>query len=117
MLVTLLLVTLTSSFALSPVLIDAEAIDGEILSNEAATFKITLMNNQNYRDTLRLSAPQSKWDVTFSDHFVEVPAKGQREISVRLAPPTTINEGKYAVFLKVASKYGFILLLILRIFF
>ena len=103
MLVTLLLVTLTSSFAISPVLMDAEAIDAEISSNEAATFKITLMNNQNQRDTLRLSAPQSKWDVTFSDHFVEVPAKEQREISVRLAPPITINEGKYAVFLKVAS--------------
>ncbi len=82
---------------------DAESIDSEISSNEAATFKITLMNNQNHRDTLRLSAPQSKWDVTFSDHFVEVPAKGQREISVRLAPPVTINEGKYAVYLKVAS--------------
>ena len=103
LLVTLLLVTLTSSFALSPVLMDAEAIDAEISSNEAATFKITLMNNQNHRDTLRLSAPQSKWDVTFSDHFVEVPAKSQKEISVRLAPPITINEGKYAVFLKVAS--------------
>lgn len=102
-LVTLLLVTLTSSFALSPVLMDAESIDSEISSNEAATFKITLMNNQNHRDTLRLSAPQSKWDVTFSDHFVEVPAKGQREISVRLAPPVTITEGKYAVYLKVAS--------------
>jgi len=103
LLITLLLVTLTSSFALSPVLMDSEVIDAEISSNEAATFKITLMNNQNHRDTLRLSAPQSKWDVTFSDHFVEVPAKGQREISVRLAPPITINEGKYAVFLKVAS--------------
>ena len=103
LLVTLLLVTLTSTFALSPVLMDAEATDAEISSNEAATFKITLMNNQNHRDTLRLSAPQSKWDVTFSDHFVEVPAKGQRELSVRLAPPITINEGKYAVFLKVAS--------------
>ncbi len=103
-LVSLLVLLIPISFALSPIIIDAVSINDEIKSNEAAVFNLTLINNQNVADDFIINAPFSKWDITFSDYFVTIPAKSSELISVRLAPPMFTSEGRYAIFIKAQSQ-------------
>lgn len=103
LLILVFLVTISSAFAISPIVLDSEPIKTEIAPEDSATFKITIINNQNVRDTFRLTAPHSTWDITFSDYIIEVPAKGTRELTVRLSPPMQTTDGKYAVYLKAHS--------------
>ena len=97
------LIIIGSAFALSPVFMDSESTKNDIKSNEAAIFDITLINNQKVDDVFLITAPLSKWDVTFSDYIVTVPAKSSKKISVRLSPPMFSSEGNYAVFIKAQS--------------
>ncbi len=97
------LVTLSSVYAISPLVIDSEPVKTDIQPSESALFKITLINNQNNRDTFALTAPLSTWDISFSDYIVDIPAQSSEEVTVRLSPPMQIRNGKYAVFLKAHS--------------
>ena len=97
------LVAISSAYAISPLVIDSEPVKTDIQPSESALFKITLINNQNNRDTFALTAPLSTWDISFSDYIVDVPAQSSEEVTVRLSPPMQIRDGKYAVFLKAHS--------------
>jgi len=97
------LVTLSSVYALSPIILDTNPIDNSINSREAATFEVTIINNMNVPKSFLMSAPLSKWDVTFSDYTVRVAPKDTKTINMRLAPPMSSNEGKYAIFIKATD--------------
>ncbi len=103
MLVLVFLVTISSAFAISPLVIDSQPVKTDISPSESAIFTITVINNQNHRDTFALTAPLSTWDITFSDYIVDVPANGMEELTVRLSPPMKTKDGKYAVYLKARS--------------
>lgn len=102
-LISLLLVTLSGVFAVSPVILDSNPIDNNIHSREAATFEISIINNRNEPSEFLMSAPLSKWDATFSDYTVKVGPKSTKSINLRLAPPMDSNEGKYAIFIKATD--------------
>ena len=102
-LISLLLVTISSAFAVSPVILDSYPIDNQINSREAATFEVSIINNRNEPSEFLMSAPLSKWDATFSDYTVKVGPKTTKTINLRLAPPMDSNEGKYAIFIKATD--------------
>jgi len=90
--------------AVSPITLDAEIIKNEINSKEAAIFKLHLNNNERTPNQYLLSAPLTKWDVTFSDYVVRVPPESTRSIDLRMAPPMDSIEGTYAIYIKAQSR-------------
>jgi len=89
--------------AASPVTLDAEIIKNEINSKEAALFTLHINNNERVPNQYLLSAPLTKWDVTFSDYVVRVPPESTRSIDLRMAPPMDSIEGTYAIYIKAQS--------------
>ncbi len=86
--------------AASSVTLDAEIADNEINSREAATFELHINNNERTPNQYLLSAPLTKWDVTFSDYIVRVPPHSTRSVDLRMAPPMNSMEGTYAIYIK-----------------
>jgi len=89
--------------AASPITLDAEIIKNEINSKEAALFTLHLNNNERTPNQYLLSAPLTKWDVTFSDYVVRVPPMSTRSVDLRMAPPMDSAEGTYAIYIKAQS--------------
>ena len=86
--------------AASPVTLDAEIIKNEINSKEAALFTLHINNNERVPNQYLLSAPLTKWDVTFSDYVVRVPPESTRSIDLRMAPQWTRLKGLTQFILK-----------------
>ena len=89
--------------AASSVTLDAEIVKNEINSKEAAIFTLHLNNNERSPNQYLLSAPLTKWDVTFSDYVVRVPPTSTRSVDLRMAPPMDSVEGTYAIYIKAQS--------------
>jgi len=89
--------------AASSVTLDAEIVKNEINSKEAAIFTLHLNNNERSPNQYLLSAPLTKWDVTFSDYVVRVPPTSTRSVDLRMAPPMDSVVGTYAIYIKAQS--------------
>ena len=89
--------------AASPITLDAEVIENEISSNEAAIFKLNINNNNYFSGQFLLSAPLTNWDVTFSDYIIYIPPRSSTSVDLRAAPPMDSVEGTYALYIKAQS--------------
>ncbi|UCD03963.1 MAG: hypothetical protein JSW73_05515 [Candidatus Woesearchaeota archaeon] len=88
----------------SPLAIDSEIINDRIKSNETAEFVVFVENIKLQTDTIKIDHDFLNWQVTASPYFFEIPPRQTKAVSVRIAPPSNIEEGSYSLTLKFESK-------------
>ncbi len=94
-----------SAAALSPISVEVNRTESTdtIRSDESASFLLEITNNQEFKDDIYLSAPRSKWHISFEDYYIPLNAKWVAKTKMRAAPPINTPPGKYAIYVEIKS--------------
>jgi hypothetical protein len=93
-----------SSSAVPELLVDVQAIDSKIQSNEVAQYQIEFTNNKEEIMELNLPTPQNNWDITIRPYMLTLKPAESKVVDIFIAPPKVIKSGVYSIFFKFTEE-------------